>query len=193
MSVKEIIAKAIDCPLMDTKNISNLIEDYCKYNILHEKEIRSVNLDVYSDLHECEDTLFIYDEEYYYILETPVIVQFIDGKPYTTSKENPEPIDKIIRNPDKYVFIETLWYIRCWEVSKRYSSYEEFHKAYKLQIYKWDRLLDPDFPEAIGDRIITIYYMGTVLFQSVEEDEGVKELDLRLREVIINLFNDDTY
>jgi hypothetical protein len=185
MSINQTIAQAIDCPMMDGKNVAGIIESYCKYNILNEKEISSVEIEIYSDVRECEEFLFVYDGEYYYMLEDGGAIDFVNGNPTTTDNEK-KVIKAIVDNPQRYVIIEEERCYRRWRLCKTYSTFEEFRRMYKAQIYKWYRLINPDL---LGDCIVSIRFMGTHIYSSTNDHGDIVELTPQIRDRIIGLFD----
>jgi hypothetical protein len=185
MSINQTIAQAIDCPMMDGKNVAGIIESYCKYNILNQKEISSVEIEIYSDVRECEEFLFVYDGEYYYMLEDGGAIDFVNGDPTTIDNEK-KVIKAIVDNPQRYVIIEEERCYRRWRLCKTYSTFEEFRRMYKAQIYKWYRLINPDL---LGDCIVSFRFMGTHIYSSTNNDGDTVELTPAIRDRIVGLFD----
>jgi hypothetical protein len=177
MTSNQTIAQAIDCPMMDSKNVAGIIESYCKYNILQQTEVNSVEIEVYSDVRECEEFLFVYDGQYYYMLEDAYGVSFVDGKP-----DN----QRLIDNPERYVIIKEARCYRCWKICRRFNTFEEFHRVYKGQICKWYKIIHPDL---LDDLIVSIRFMGSPIYSSTNNNGDTVELTIKQRDRIIALFN----
>jgi hypothetical protein len=190
MSLEEVIAESIDVPNQDTKNVAAIIADYAKYNILNQLEIRCVNIYIYSDVYEPDDYLFVYDGEYYYVLNDSNAIKFINGIPSTTC-EHKKPIKPMVENPEKYVFIEGFHGVSSWKLYKKYNTYKEFYKVYEIHILKWYKLLNTN-SELLGDRIVSIYYMHTQIYNCVDDDDnGFNKLSENVKDSILRLFDDD--
>jgi hypothetical protein len=184
MSINQTIAQAIDCPMMDGKNVAGIVESYCKYNILDENEVSSVEIEIYSDVHECEEFLFVYDGERYYMLEEEGAIDFVNGNPTTIDNEK-KVIKAIVDNPERYVIIQEALYYRRWRICKTYNTFEAFRRVYKAQIYKWYRLINPD----LIDDLITFRFMGTHIYSSTNNNGDTVELTPAIRDRIICLFD----
>jgi hypothetical protein len=189
MSLEEVIAESIDVPNQDTKNVAAIIADYAKYKILNYMEIKCVCIHIESYNYPRDSFFFVYDGEYYYLLKDFFEIQFINGIP--SSIEKPQPEKSIIENPEKYVFVELNYSITAWRLIKKYNTFEEFYKVYKLHIHKWDRLLHIDNREMLDGRTIRMHYMYTAIYDSENEDGERTEFCLNLRDSILRLFDDD--
>ena len=139
MSLNEIIAQAIDCPMMDCKNVADIIAGYCQYNIVEEAENKYVKIEVSGGEHP-DDTMYLFDGKYFYVLDFIQIVEFEKGQPgtwsyirnasggFTIDKFNPHK--HATQNPGNFIFTKS----RCdsiylWKIVKRYNTVEAFREA----------------------------------------------------------------
>jgi hypothetical protein len=198
MSLNEIIAEAIDCPMMDCKNVADIIAGYCQYNILEEAEIKYVKIEA-NGIDYQDETMYLFDGEYFYVLDFRKIVEFEKGKPghwgYIRSpsggatKDKFHPHEPAVAFPSQYLFTKSRYSdtIYLWKIVKRYNTFECFNQAYHRDISKWSLLLDN--PLLLDDRSVEINYCGYNVYRS--RDEEGEDVDLTdKKEGIYNLWDD---
>lgn len=198
MSLNEIIAEAIDCPMMDCKNVADIIADYCKYNILEECAIKYVKIEV-SGIDYQDETMYLFDGEYFYVLDFRQIVDFEKGKPGHWSykrtqndgaiKDKFHPHEHAVAHPCDFLFTKSRYSdtIYLWKIVKRYNSFECFNEAYHRDISKWSLLLDNDI--LLDDRCIEINYCGYKVYMSRDDDGETVEISDK-KHGIFNLWDD---
>jgi len=197
MSLNEIIAEAIDCPMMDCKNVADIIAGYCQYNILEECAIKYVKIEV-SDTDYEDETMYLFDGEYFYVLDFRQLVEFENGKPghYYYCKPTPTdgatkkflPHECAVAHPSQFLITKSRYSdtFYLWKIIKRYNTFESFNQAYHRDISKWSLILDNNLLE---DRCIEINYCGYKVYMSRDEDGETVELTDK-KEGIYNLWDD---
>jgi hypothetical protein len=197
MSLNEIIAQAIDCPMMDCKNVADIIAGYCQYNIVEEGENKYVKIEVSGGGDYPDDTMYLFDGEYFYVLDFIQIVEFEKEQPGTWSsirnpsggftKDKFNPHKHAIENPGKFLFTKS----RCdsiylWKIVKRYNTVEAFREAYYRDVNKWSLVLDNNL---LDDRMIEINYCGYYVYRSRDDEEETIYMTDK-KEGIYNLWDD---
>jgi len=183
MSLNEIIAQAIDCPMMDCKNVADIIAGYCQYNILEECDIKYVKIEVSGNDYQ-EETMYLFEGQYFYLLDFRQIVEFEKGKPGhwsyirsgdSSTKNKFIPHEYAVANPSQHLFTKSRYSetIYLWKILKRYNTYEAFNEAYFRDINKWSLIVDN---KLLDDRCIEINYCGYKVYQSLDDEEETVEM-----------------
>ena len=206
MSLNKIIAQAIDCPMMDCKNVADIIAGYSQYNILQHCEVKNVKFEISGGNYD-DEMMYLFDGEYFYVLQSPHTIVFEkgqpgnfitsrtltgnrspDGKPIYGEKTEFIPNHSAIKDPSKYLFIECPYCIRIWRIVKRYNSFDGFCQSYSCEVLKWDLLLDRE--ELLDGRRVNIIFNGSIVFTSHDDDEDRIEMTHPIREAILTLWVD---
>jgi hypothetical protein len=198
MSLEEVIAKSIDVPNQDTKNVAAIIADYAKYDLIHERDIEYVKIDTkYNDeIFEakdededdpgvCDEFMFVkhYDAYYHLTKDGNTSITFVNGVPCDAAKR---PIQHFIDNCDKYLFIifslleiEKLFkkrpYVyKAYLIKAKFTTYESFINRYHIEIKKWYNLSKPysrvenQLAHYFGYRVV-IKYNGIFIYANTED------------------------
>jgi hypothetical protein len=181
----ELIEDSIDCvPLMDTKNISKMIEDYCKYNIIEECDLNFIKIDIDSCIESlisylyCEIHTINKDEHKYYMCESvhhSLILE--NNKMYKVFSDNERiEVFKLCENKEKFIFIEKIN-----DTDRTYDSYEikkifkdriQFQKYIKKELLTYKNLLcNKLVPYGFDDfRFMTIEYNTKILWDYYDDN-----------------------
>jgi hypothetical protein len=175
MSLNEIIAEAIDCPMMDCKNVADIIAGYCQYNILDADTCKTVRYTIDSNSHTYDDFMYLETEDkIFYKLEGIQYCKFHKGKPHHPAGiERDMPLEYQTKRPEQYLYIphrdmydEGFF---CWKIVRRWECYKGFRKAYRRDICKWGRLLQQE--TLLQDRKVGILFSNTSIWSWQDEDE----------------------
>ncbi len=186
--LNRVIQEAIDVPLMDTKNISNIIEAYSKFNFINFDDY-----DVLQETKECDefafDKIFLSKKEpsndidFYFIQNYSFNdkIRFVNGNVFR-SVINPdgniryEEWEYVSENPEKHIFKEegsdTFGkYYTIYNIKRTFKNKECFIKYYKRHIETTQKLIEKDI--FLGEEI---FYEFNEICLYDNLDENIKTL-----------------
>lgn len=208
MSLKSI-EEAIDLPLMDTKNISNLIHSYIKYNIVDVSDIYYVKIELnsfidsettflYCKIYDCYYLLFLHHKNLYLINDK----MCLNEKP-----NNIVPVYEDENAKEKYIFVKELDYFcnkknyyYSYEILRTFKTKEECNKyLYKDLITYKNLFINGLFPSSKEEfDYFTIWYNNETIFtlygnnnddENEDENLEIKEKGKELENLINKIIN----
>ena len=196
-AILPLIEEAIDVPLMDIKNVAQIIESYSKYNILDETECKYVSIEV-SGGEDTNETIYLFDDEnqIYYMAKWFQVVIFKDGIPGNFSykvnesgyrvEDEFKPCNHIINHPYRYIFTRAKYsddgYMSVWTILRKYNSIEAFRKSYSAGVNKFYVLLKNEL--LCPMETLEIRYCGYKVYRSEEDDDKIEFTEECLQNIL---------
>lgn len=184
----ELIESCIECPLMDSKNISKIIYSYIKYNIFDISDVYSVKIEFSTDYISNTEYIYccIYDV-YYLLYLHHSSLKLINGiMCLNDDPKNSIPIyeNTSLESLEKFLFIKELDffcnkknYFNSYEVLKRFKNKEECQKYLKKELITYKKLLiNGLFPSSNnGYDNLMLWYNNEIIFNVYNNNDNDNE------------------